>query len=230
MGKAIADDQLGRLVSVRASWGVDLRAEPLRWRFQSKLSGPGVVADLGAHIFDLLLWWLGRPRRVLGRCQTLVPQRPAEIGGRTLEVDVPDECWALLEFPHQGVGCVSLSWNAERDQKVEIEGTRARLTYDSPSLLQWLSGAGPFQPSVTLAPTAAPSRATQLPLPDDHGFSSPDDALAHMFRQIVDYLRGGEKPHSLPSFRDGARVIHVIDALVESNTTGAWTEVTPGPS
>jgi len=225
MKRAVRNEQLGRIISVRATWAVDMRGEPLRWRFQRKLSGAGVVVDLGAHIFDLLLWWLGPIRRVLGRCRTLVPERPAEVGGRSVQVDVPDECWALLEFPQQGVGCVSLSWNAQRDQQVEVEGTRGRLVYQSPSLLQWLSGRGPFNPTVTLTPTAAPGRTTQIPLPEDASFTTADDALARMFRDIVAYLRGAEKPASVATFEDGVRALQIADAIEESDASGTWVDL-----
>jgi predicted dehydrogenase len=225
MKQAMAEGQLGRVLKARASWGVDLRSEPLRWRFQSKLSGPGVATDLGAHILDLVTWWVAPIRRVLGHCRTLVPERPAEVGGRPRPVDVPDECWSLLEFAGAGVGSVSLSWNEKRDQKIEIEGERGTLIYQSPSMLQFLSGRGPFQPTSTLVRPGEEGRRVQLPMPNVQDFATPEAALAHMFRQIVSYLRGEEKPESVATFRDGAEVLKVIDAMVASNETGRWLEV-----
>ena len=227
MKQAMVEGQIGRVLKVRASWGVDLRAEPLRWRFQSKLSGPGVAADLGAHVLDLMTWWVAPIRRVLGRCRTLVPERPAEAGGRMRPVDVPDECWSLLEFAQAGVGSVALSWNEKRDQKIEIEGERGTLVYQSPSLLQWLNGKGSFQPSATLVRPSESARTTILPMPDVKEFVSPDAALAHMFRQIVSYLMGNEKADAIATFCDGAEVLRIIDAAVESNEVGRWLEVEP---
>lgn len=225
--RTLEEGQIGRVLNVKASWGVDLRGEPLRWRFQSKLSGPGVVVDLGAHILDLLTWWVGPIRRVLGRCRTLVPQRPAEVGGRMRPVDVPDECWTLVEFAKAGVGSVALSWNQKRDQRVEVEGERGTLIYDSPSMLQWLSGRGPFNPSATLVSKGEAGRHAPLPLPDAQDFTSPEAALAHMFRRIVAYLRGGEKPEALATFGDGANVLAVVDAIVASDPAGQWHRVVP---
>jgi predicted dehydrogenase len=224
--QAARSGQLGRMVNVRGSWGVDLRREPLRWRFQRKLSGPGVAADLGAHVIDLMLWWAGPIRRVLGRCKTLVPERPSEVGGRVRPVDVPDECWSLIEFAVSGVGSVKLSWNAKRNQVIEMEGHRGRLVYDSPSLLQWLGGKGKYAPSAKLMMAPGSERATDLPLQMKE-FGKTSDALARMFRDIVSYLRTGEKPDSVATFREGAEVLRVIDALEESNTTGRWAEVVP---
>ncbi len=227
MKQATAEAQAGRVVNVRASWGVDLRGEPLRWRFQRKLSGAGVLADLGAHLLDLLTWWVGPIRRVLGHCKTLVPKRPAEIGGRTRKVDVPDECWALLEFAGAGVGSLALSWNAARNQQIEIEGDRGLLAYTSPSLLQWLSGRGQFDPSADFT-LAGVGRTTSLPLPGRESFATQQDALAKMFQEIVSYLKGGEKPQSVATFRDGTDVLRIIDALEDSANQGCWVEVPPG--
>lgn len=224
MKQAMTEAQAGRLVSVRATWGVDLSGEPLRWRFQRSLSGPGVLADLGAHILDLLIWWVGPIRRVLGRCKMLVPERQAEVGHRMLRADVPDECWALLEFAEAGVGSVSLSWNARRDQQVEIEGDRGRLAYESASLLQWLDGRGEFDPSAQFT-LGGVGRTAHLSLPGKENFARQQDALGRMFGEVVSYLKGGERPEAVATFADGAEVLRVIDAVEESSRTGGWVEV-----
>jgi predicted dehydrogenase len=153
----------------------------------------------------------------------IVTERPLEAGGRIRPVDVPDECWALLEFA-TGIGSVKLSWNANRDQQIELEGDRGKLLYQSPSLLQWLEGKGEFSPlaRIELAPGSA--RTTDLPL-QTREFATPEQALARMFRDIVAYLQGGEKPDCVATFRDGAEVMKVIDAIEQSNETGNWVEI-----
>jgi predicted dehydrogenase len=222
---AVSGGQVGRVVNVRAGWGIDLTGEPLRWRFQRKQSGAGVVADLGAHILDLVIWWMGPVRRALGRCKTLVRERPAEAGGRMRPVNVPDECWSLLEFGQAGVGSVRLSWNGKRNQRIEIEGDRGKIDYESPSLLQWLEGHGEFDPSAEFARTSGPAAKSQLPMLGKEDFGSQEDALARMFRDIVTYLRGGERSEFVATFSDGLEVLKVIDAVERSNASGAWVEV-----
>jgi predicted dehydrogenase len=211
----------GRIIGIRAAWGVDLRGEPLRWRFQSKLAGPGVLADLGAHVLDLLMWWAGPVRRVLGRCQTWVKERPSEVGGRPREVDVPDECSSLIEMVATGVGSVQLSWNRKQDQRVEIEGDEGALVYESPSLLQWLDGRGPFTPSVTFQPKGGTPERAAL---DMQQFSDPPRALAGMFRDIVSYLRGAARPDPVATFADGLAALQAIDAVSASSNSGKWAE------
>jgi predicted dehydrogenase len=48
-----------------------------------------------------------------------------------------------------------------------------------------------------------------------------------MFREIVSYLRGGDKPECVATFREGAEVARVIDAIEESNESGQWVEIAP---
>jgi predicted dehydrogenase len=225
MRAAVSEGQVGRVVNVRGGWGIDLRGEPLRWRFQRDLSGAGVVADLGAHILDLMIWCMGPIRRVLGRCKTLVPERPSEAGGRMRPVDVPDECWALLEFAQSGVGSVRLSWNGVRNQHLEVEGDRGELAYESPSLLQWLDGKGEFDPSAEFALLSGTPARSQLPMPGRDDFGNQADALARMFRDIVIYLKGGERSEYVATFNDGCEVLKAIDAIERSNASGGWTEV-----
>lgn len=222
MRAALQEGKVGRVIRVRASWGVDLRGEPLRWRFQSKLSGPGVLADLGAHILDLAMWWTGPIARTLGRYQTQVKERPAEVGGRLREVDVPDDCTSLLEFTPTGVGSVHLSWNMKQDQKVEIEGDAGTLLYESPSLLQWLDGRAPFTPSVTFTPKGGAPERLSL---DMSAFADQPRALARMFSDIVSYLRGRPKPEPVATFADGALVLRVIDGILASAQKQKWAEV-----
>lgn len=224
MKTAAGAGQMGRVVSVTATWGVDMRDEPLRWRFQRKLAGPGVIGDLGAHVFDLITWWVGPVRRVLGRCKTLVPIRPAEVGGRRRKVDVPDECWTLLEFASAGIGSAKLSWNAKRGQLIEIEGDRGELVYQSPSLLQWLRGRGEFAPSAKLALVPDSAHVADLPMRTEE-FARPEAALGRMFRDVVSYLRGDEKPECVATFKEGTQVLRVIDAIEDSNRTGKWVEL-----
>lgn len=221
--QAMEDGLVGRVVSVRARWSVDLRKEPLRWRFQRKLSGAGVVADLGAHIFDLIMWFAGPVRRVLGRCHTVVPARPTEIGRRLRPVDVPDECCALLEFAQTGFGSVNLSWNGTQDQHFEIEGDRGKLVYHSPSLLQWLGGGGPFDPYVTITRRDGGHAVASLEGMSD--FDRKETALTKMFGEVVGYLRGGERTPSLATFEEGAQVLRVVDAVERSQAAGNWADV-----
>ncbi len=65
----------------------------------------------------------------------------------------------------------------------------------------------------------------ELSLAGGEDFARPEEALRRMFRGIVSYLGGGEKPDCVATFREGAEVLKVIDAVEESSATGRWVEV-----
>jgi predicted dehydrogenase len=145
-------------------------------------------------------------------------------------VDVPDECWSLVEFGQAGVGSVRLSWNGRRNQHIEIEGDRGGLAYESPSMLQWLEGKGEFDPSVGLSRPSGPTAVSHLPMPGKEHFTDQADALARMFADVVEYLRGGERSDLVATFRDGLEVLQIIDAVERSGALGNWVEAAGGGS
>jgi len=65
---------LGRIVMVRTcywSWFEPDPDDPKRWRVDPLCSGGGPLADMGSHMFDLLIALFGMPRSVLACCDTL---------------------------------------------------------------------------------------------------------------------------------------------------------------
>jgi predicted dehydrogenase len=72
--KMIRSEELGRLLSVswveghKPSWPTQ-SGYYFTQHMQDGLPGAGVLLDMGAHIVDLLCWWLGEMPRVIG-CRT----------------------------------------------------------------------------------------------------------------------------------------------------------------
>lgn len=110
----IAEGAIGGLRSVRYTWG-----EKFGWPaatggyFGRASGGRGVLLDKGAHLLDLICWWLGgKPR--------LVSYRDDSMGG--------SEAVAELRFEHRGCeGEVRLSWLSKYDNRFVVEGEAGRL-------------------------------------------------------------------------------------------------------
>jgi predicted dehydrogenase len=62
----IADGEIGKVLSIRYYEGGEF-AWPTAsgFYFNSKLSQKGVLLDIGAHVFDVICWWLGEKPRVV---------------------------------------------------------------------------------------------------------------------------------------------------------------------
>ena len=92
---------IGRLINLRIRYGHGGRpGYEKEWRGQPKLAGGGELTDQGVHALDLLMWYAGVPRSVVGMTQSAVwPIAPLEDNG-----------WALLRFEHDVVASFHTSW------------------------------------------------------------------------------------------------------------------------
>jgi predicted dehydrogenase len=105
--------------------------EPFEWPavsdsyFGAKGSGKGVLLDTGAHIVDLVTWWLGgKPR--------LTRYRDDSFGGT--------EAVAAIELEREGCrASIRLSWLSKLSNTYRIEGERGSIegeVYDWASFIQ----------------------------------------------------------------------------------------------
>lgn len=124
--KLLAEGAIGRPTRIVYEMG-----EPFEWPavsdsyFGTKGSGKGVLLDTGAHIVDLITWWLG------GKPQ-LTRFRDDSFGGT--------EAVAAIELEHEGCRVsIRLSWLSKLRNTYRIEGERGSIegeVYDWASFIQ----------------------------------------------------------------------------------------------
>ncbi len=122
----LAEGAIGRPTRIVYEMG-----EPFEWPavsdsyFGAKGSGKGVLLDTGAHIVDLVTWWLG------GKPQ-LTRFRDDSFGGT--------EAVAAVELEHEGCrASIRLSWLTKLSNTYRIEGERGSIegeVYDWASFIQ----------------------------------------------------------------------------------------------
>jgi predicted dehydrogenase len=231
----IAAGYLGRLHHVQAqylhgSW-LDPR-RPASWKTRLGEGGSGVLGDLGAHLFDLLQWWLGPVTRAAGSLGTFIAERP-DAEGRPAPVETDDAAAGVLEFTGGGQATFQLSRVAagrRNYQRIELYGSEGVLVYeyDQPwAHVARLWGArltaggeggagGPDLEPITLPPALAA------------GFEGPESFPA-VYRALTDpffaSLADEAAPPPAPSFADGLAAQRVIDAVGRSALTGRWEAV-----
>jgi predicted dehydrogenase len=121
--RALAEGLLGTLKSFELEFG-----DAFSWQvassflFRKEQAGGGVLIDLGSHMLDLAVWWLGEP--------VLVEYRDDAMGG--LEA----ECSATLSFagaaaPVKGVVCLSRLRTLANT--VRIVGERRAVEWEVPT-------------------------------------------------------------------------------------------------
>ncbi len=162
MQRVIAEGHLGKIVRAtitQLAYANPDPANPKYWRVTGR-GGGNLLADVGSHRLDLLMYWLGRPARVAGLVDRLSMPYPA-----------PDTETALVQFANGAHATVLASANIPRgirktagpsdpagDTSIELYGTEGALLTDpwSDAPIQVLvPNAASFQPITCTRPTNA---------------------------------------------------------------------------
>ncbi len=118
--KILDEGVLGEIKEVRSSIFQTLEANKSSgWRFSEKLSGGGVLVDLGIHLIDLLIWFFGKIKKVQGLTESKKLQ------------NVEDYACADLTFESNLSCSFVASWNEKnyrlQETTIEIEGTLGKM-------------------------------------------------------------------------------------------------------
>jgi predicted dehydrogenase len=206
---------------------------PYGWRHQRARGGAGVVADMGSHMIDAAHYLLGGITAVSAVNRTYVAERGVPGGGRK-PVETPEASAWVAEFASGVIGTFDVSRGVAgrggtgrpQYQGVEIHGTGGAALYE---LIH------PFRLQMSLGPAMARRQhwATVEVPPDLAVYpGSPrnprvdDPLLGYKYDQGVAFVRAvrGETT-DYPTFRDGARVQGVVDAIDLSARERRWVGV-----
>ncbi|GAA4660622.1 MULTISPECIES: Gfo/Idh/MocA family protein [Amycolatopsis] len=221
--------EFGRWQLLHGSYLQDwlLSPEATSWRVDSAAGGPSrAFADIGSHWCDLMEFVTGeRIATVLAAMTTTVPERP--IRGSVRAVDTEDAATVLFTT-HSGVlGSVTVSQvSAGRKNRLwfEFDGQHRSAVFDqeNPETV-WLGSEASAEVLARGADSASAEHRRLSTLPPGHpqGYAQCfDNFVADTYATIR-----GEKRDGLPTFADGNRSAHIVDAVVESARTGQWTPV-----
>ncbi|HWC03889.1 MAG TPA: Gfo/Idh/MocA family oxidoreductase [Methylomirabilota bacterium] len=208
---------------------------PFGWRHQRARGGAGVIADMGSHMIDAARYLLGEIVAVSGVNRTYVAERGIPGGGQG-RVETPEASAWVAEFASGVIGTFDVSRGVAgrggtgrpQYQGIEIHGTGGAALYE---LIH------PFQLQVSLGPAMARRQhwATVEVPPELAVYpGSPrnpradDPLLGYKYDQGVAFVRAvrGETT-DYPTFRDGAAVQAVVDAVDRSAHERRWIGVGP---
>ena len=242
--RQVADGALGSLRLVHGAYLQDwLSTETdYNWRLDPSAGGSRAVADIGSHWFNTAEYVSGQ--RITAVCAdfaTFIPirQRPAvaavafaEATGERVPVEIGSEDAAtiLVRFEDGARGAMVLSQVSPGHKNaftLELAGSRASLVWaqEVPERL-WI---GSREEERTLVRPLAPPPAAGVPsLPAGHpeGWA---EALRDMLRDFYRSIAAGTDPASAelpyPTLTDGVRAVQLVEAVVESASSGGWISV-----
>lgn len=119
--KELIDKQmLGKIVSISASYNIDFTPNE-NFRFNKKLSGGGVLRDLGSQMIDMLAYFGGEIVEVKGFMDNVV-----------YNLEVEDFATAIVRFKKGGYGSFNISYNTKKAyNRIEILGYNGSIAIEN---------------------------------------------------------------------------------------------------
>ncbi|ALN57957.1 oxidoreductase family, NAD-binding Rossmann fold domain protein [Lysobacter enzymogenes] len=237
----IAQGELGPLRLIHGSYLQDWLLDPAsnNWRVDPALGGPSrVFADIGSHWCDLVEWVAGeRFVEVSAAFETVIAQRSAVTGesyarpaadGAMQAVSSEDVAAAMFKTGSGVLASLTVSQvSAGRRNRLwfEIDGARASVAFDQEDSERLWIGLPDQREEIFVRGPAAGSaeqrRLSLLPVGHAQGYGHCFEAfVADTYRAI-----GAEAPEGLPSFDDGLRSALIVDRVIASARTRAWTSI-----
>lgn len=196
---------------LHGSW-LDPR-RPASWKTHREEAGAGVLADLGAHVIDLLHWWCGAITRVAGSLQVFIERRPGAEGIME-QVTTDDAAAFLAEFASGGQAQVQLS----RVAPTRHNFLQARL-YGAEGTLVMTYEHALEAPGHLLGAHAHEAHLRPLEIA-----SGPeDDTFPAVHARLTGGFFSGQGDY--PTFADGLAAQRVIDAVARAAQNGRWETV-----
>ncbi len=216
--------ELGEIYHAKTGW---LRAANdffLRgWFTQKEKSGGGPLIDLGVHVLDLALWFMGNPRPVSVSgvayhkfTDVMRQKEPA--------ADVEDMASAFVRLDNGGTVVLETSWISHLERPYELYtqlfGTRGGATINRSVGQEALSIYTVEDGEIRVSrPQLVPSDVTE------RGFLL-YDSFASEISDFVDSIRAGVQPGA--TITHGLDVLRILDAIYRSAESGHEVVLTEG--
>ncbi|MBP1993688.1 Gfo/Idh/MocA family protein [Paenibacillus eucommiae] len=188
------------------------------WFTTKELSGGGPLIDLGVHMIDLAVWFMGNPKPVAvsGAVYTkfaeteLSDSEHSEFGSKNAEgiFDVEDLATGFIRFANGATLQIEFSWASNIEQEtqfVELRGTKAGFSLNNEELKLFTEIEGTLcniQPQISRKGNG-------------HG-----DNIHH----FVDVVMGRQEPIFKPEH--GVDMIKILSAIYESAKLGKEIQLT----
>ena len=219
------------------------------WRVEPELGGASAaVADIGSHWCDLAEHVSGlRIVEVLGVLSTVIRHRRKPATSREaftkddgmatsdlVDVKVEDLASILLRFDNGATGSVSVGQvcaGHKNDLVLEVCGPTGSIRWRQEDQNElWLGHRERANEILQKDPSLAGSDVrhyARLPGGHQEGWA---DAFANVIRDIYEFIASGkgpgdDRPPTFATFEDGYRAARIVEAILASARTGAWTPV-----
>jgi len=220
--------------AIYAAGGTGYASRPGSWRNDRARAGYGGLGDMGSHVIDMVLWWLGCDIvSVSAVTRTFVPERIDRNTGLPMKVTTEDHGSMLLNYANGAVGylCGSYTFTGRGyDQRIEVYGSEGGLIYDQQRGYELQVHLAPEYLEryvVTREGGTRDTPYTTILVPECHlGIIDGDpDMRRTVLMDFVDAYRADGPFTFSPNFYDGMRVQEVLEAGRCAEETRAWVDL-----
>lgn len=218
--------ELGRIYYAKAGWLRGPAEFFLRgWFTQRDLSGGGPLIDLGVHVLDLALWFMGNPRPVSVSGSLYYEFNEEMRAGTGGEVDVEDLAAAFVKLENGATVVFDVSWISHIEEGNLVYSQLFGTTGGAKIVRRYGAQSGRQEEmTITTATGAGTSRASlvQHPVFLSPDAGQPEFMLHESFRaevaDFVDSIRTGRQPGA--TITHGLDILRVLDGIYRSAATG----------
>lgn len=201
---------------------------PLKWKLSAKYGG-GVIADLGAHIFDLIQLLLGDYDRLIAASRIAYPQRPAADDPTRMEIVEAEDSVSIIACMRNGaVGTIEASKTAtgtEDELRFELHGSGGAIRFNTmqPHHLQVYDAGLSDEPFGGMKGWSRVDCGQRYP---ESNFPGPKFSIGWMRAHVASLYNFLDNIHKGatgdPGLDHGIYIQHVIERVRESARLSEW--------
>ena len=204
--------------NITPSWG-DPASRPKDdwWSLESK--GGGRLGANGSHQIDLLRWWFGDVKSVMGQVKTMVLKRIGKDTGETWTATADDVSWFSLELQNGALANVFMSGVAGHNMgnHTQIFGTEGTiLLSNDDEVLRIAKRDEDFEEMTIKDPNA------DLPHINKGIWNV---SVVALMKELVSAIEEDRAPKQGATFEDGLKCQQVMDAVRKSSRERCWIDV-----
>ncbi|MFT3973715.1 MAG: Gfo/Idh/MocA family oxidoreductase [Amaricoccus sp.] len=223
VAEMIASGELGdirhvNIANIGASWANPASRPKGDWWSLAEQGGGRLGAN-GSHQVDMLRWWLGPVRSVVGQALTVLPDRLDKKTGEAWTATADDLAYFTMEMASGALAQVFMSGVAANNigNLTQVFGSKGTITLDNDNERLMYAKAGEGFSDITVEdPNAA------LPGLNKGVWNV---SVVAALRELTSAIRGGRGLERGATFEDGLKNQQVLDAVKRSTQSRSWVDL-----